>query len=51
MLRKFYKASERMMQSKLFEQFTKLLDCYTTDMDDDIKRTHKLILKRSSPSH
>jgi hypothetical protein len=31
--------------TKLFEQFNKLLDCYIIDMDEGIKRVHKLALK------
>lgn len=47
MLNKLYKNSQSMIQSKLFEQFNKLLDCSAADMDEeDMKRTRKLVLKK-----
>lgn len=42
MLNKLYKASQRMTQFKLFEQFNKLLDRPAIDIDEDTKRAHKL---------
>jgi hypothetical protein len=35
---KLYKASERIAQTKLFEQFKILLDRSSADMDEDMKR-------------
>lgn len=41
MLNKLYKSSERIAETKLFEQFNKLLDHFTTNMDEDTKRPTK----------
>lgn len=45
MLNKLYKASQMMAQSKLFEQFNRLLDHFIIDMGEDMKRVYKLSFK------
>jgi|SwirhisoilCB2_FD_contig_123_97106_length_2672_multi_7_in_0_out_1_1 hypothetical protein len=45
-LNKLYRTRQMITQSRLFEQFNKLLICFTTSIDDDIRRTHKLALKK-----
>jgi RNA polymerase-interacting CarD/CdnL/TRCF family regulator len=45
MVKELYKVNEKINQSKLYEHFTKLLDQNIAKMDDDIKRTHRLIKK------
>lgn len=45
MLNKLYKASQMMAQSKLFEQFNRLLDHFIIDMGEDTKRVYKLSFK------
>jgi hypothetical protein len=37
MLRKLYKGSKGITQTKLFEQFKKLIDRSTANMDEDTK--------------
>jgi predicted ferric reductase len=46
--RKLYKDNQRSTQSKLYEYFIKLLDQYTTDIDNNIKWGHKLTVKKLS---
>lgn len=46
MVDKLYMRSKKIKQSKLYEHFTKLLDPSTTNMDNDIKRAHRLIAKK-----
>jgi hypothetical protein len=45
MLKKLYKYNERIIQTKLTEQFKKILYRSTVIMDEDTKTYHKLALK------
>jgi hypothetical protein len=44
-LKKFYKSSERITQTKLSGQINELLNRFIAGVNEDMKSKHKLVLK------